>query len=165
MIKDRPRIGFTYLVETVRDGIVIDSEIVTNLIPEEGLNHIISVTLSQGVQVPTWYIGMYGNDYTPQPTDTMATLPALAGEITAYVSPTRHTLLVGAASGGAADNSDSRAEVEFTAATQVKGGFICSSPTKGANSGILISVVQLPSPKPVAAGEILRVTAGLGLIS
>lgn len=165
MIEENAKSGFTYTVEVVKDGVVVDSEVVHNIMPIEGLNHVLGVTLLGASQVTQWYVGVYENDYTPLPGDDMATFPGLAGESTAYVNATRHALTMGAASGGVSDNSAARTEIEFTATKTIRGGFIASTPTKGATAGVLLSAVKFATPKAVEAGAILRLTAGLQLTS
>ena len=67
------------------------------MVPIEGLNHMLSVTVKNGTPVPQWYIGLFEGDYSPDATVTAATLPALATECTAYSETTRVPLTTGAA--------------------------------------------------------------------
>lgn len=165
MMESKAKLGFTYLVETVRNGVVIDSEVAHNIIPFVGTNHMLDVLITSGAQVATWFIGLYENGYAPQMNDTMATFPTLAGEISTYTNPSRHEFVAGVPAGGSISNADSRAEFDFTVAKTVRGGFIASTSTKGSTAGILLSAVQFPSPRVVTTGDILRVTAGLELIA
>lgn len=157
--------GFTYTVETIKDGKVIDREVVKNLIPIEGLNHIGDVALNGATQITTWYVGLFEGAYTPTPSDVMATFPTAATECTAYTGD-RKALDLAAFSGGAADNQANRAEfVGTTDGKLVQGGFVSSSPTKGATTGVLISAVRFPSPKTLDNGTTLRVTAAFNSAS
>lgn len=130
------------------------------MVPTEGLNHMLSVTLKNGTPVPQWYVGLFKGDYTPDATVTAATLPALATECTSYSEATRVPLTLGAVSGGAASNASNLAEFTFAAAETVYGAFIASAPAKGAATGTLLSVVRFPSPRVMGAGSVLRVFAG-----
>lgn len=160
---------FEYLVEVVRpDGSVDESqtEIVENLVPTEGLNHFLNVVLKGAGQVTTWYIGLYGNNYDPQATDTMATFPGTAGEVTTqYTEATREEFVEGTVAAGAVDNSASPAEFTFTETDTVYGGFISSVSTKGSTSGTLLSAVKFATAKSMAADGVLRVTAGFTIVS
>lgn len=161
-------LGFTWHIERVRksDGAVLEREEVHNLVPVEGLNYLISTALKNGVPFANFYVGLYEGAYNPVPSDTAATFPGLATELTAYEQTTRQLLTLGAVSNGSVDNSAAKAE--FTGTTngkQAQGGFISSAPTKGASTGVLISAVKFPSPKPLDAGTILRVTAGFNAVS
>lgn len=83
------RVGFTYLVEHVRGGVVIDREVVHNLVPTEGLNYILEAALRGGAALSTWYIALFEGNYTPVAGVTAATFPAAATECTAYDQATR----------------------------------------------------------------------------
>jgi hypothetical protein len=163
---DSMKLGFTYTIEAVKDGQVIDSETVHNLIPIEGLNHILDVALKNGTAQAAFYVGLFEGAYTPIPADTMATFPGTATELTAYSETTRQVLTLGAIAAGQADNVDSKAV--FTGPTngkQAHGGFISSSPTKGSTTGVLISAVRFSSPKTFDSGTELRVTCAFSAVS
>lgn len=157
--------GFTYLVEVLKGGEVIDSETTHNVMPTEGINHMLDSTLGGASQVATWYLGLYEGNFTPSIGDTAALLPSLAVECTSYDGATRKAWVPAAAAAGVKDNSASRAEFEFTASKTVYGGFMSSAPAKGATTGALISVVRFSSTRVLDAGSILRVTAGMTLTS
>jgi hypothetical protein len=163
-MKTEAAIGFTWALELVhRDGRV-EREEVHNLIPTEGLNHMMSTVFKGGTQVPTWYIALYEGNYTPQPGLTAASFPADATECTGY-NGARPQFVAGAVSSGAVDNSSARAEFTFTEDKTVYGGVITSSSTKGSVNGVLTSAVRFSSPKVCEAGAILRVVASNSLTS
>lgn len=159
--------GFVYTVETVnkRTGEIVESSEEHNLMPLEGINHMLDVTLIGGGQVTEWYLGLYENDYTPSSADVAATFPTLAGEATAYSAAARLTLALGSADAGVTSNAASRSEFEFTETKTIQGGFIVSTPTKGSTAGVLLSAVKFSSPRVVDDEFILRVTAGLRIVS
>ena len=97
--------GFEYLIEVIKDGVVIDREVAHNVMPTEGANQIISSALAGGSQVTTWYLGLYEGNYTPTIADTAALLPGLAVECTAYTDATRKVWTPGTVAGGSASNS------------------------------------------------------------
>ena len=163
---DTGKAGFEYVIETVRDGVVIDREVVHNLIPIEGINYLINAGIKGASQLSSWFVGLYEGNYDPVPGDTAATFPAAATELTAYSEAARPALTLGAVALGAVDNQASRAE--FTGTTNGKlvyGGFVSSASAKGSGSGVLLSAVRFTSPKSLDAGTILRVTAGFSIIS
>lgn len=151
--------GTTYLVEHLRDGAVIGCEQVHNLIPTEGLNHIVDVVIRRGTQATGWYIGLFEGNYTPAATDTAGTFPTQAVECTAYAPANRPAFTYGALSGGVVDNTNSRAEFTFTGGKTIYGAFLAPAPTKGAPTAPLLSAARFVDPKVVVAGDILRVTA------
>lgn len=163
MEKLRP--GFTYTVEVLKDGEVTDREVTHNLMPVEGMDHVLSVALKGGAANASWYIGLYEGNYTPVGTEEAATFPTAATECVSYAEATRQALTLGAISNGSVDNSASVAEFNFAGATTVYGGFISSASAKAGTSGVLASVVRFGSPKAVSADSTLRVTAGFTFIS
>ena len=165
MMNENKEVHFEYLFEKVVAGEVVDSWKETNIVPTEGLNHIINTVLNGGAQVSTWYLGLYEGNYTPVAGDTMATFPGLATETTAYTASTRLAGVFSAAAGGVSDNSASKAEFEFNASKTIYGGFISSVATKSSTSGTLLSAVKFTTSKAMESGATLRVTAGLTLTS
>lgn len=158
--------GFTYTVERVcrKTGEVLDQEVVHNLMPEQGANHVLDVLLNGAVQATAWYILPFGNNYTPQATDTASTFPALAGELTNYSGATRPAFIGGSSSGGSVDNSADLALLEFDAPVSVQGCALISQPTKGGAGGILLSAAKFSSPKTADPDTVLRVLGGIQII-
>lgn len=153
--------GVLYWTESITpSGLVTLSDPTLNLVPFEGLNHMLNVTLKGATPAPAWYIGLFKGDYTPTHAITAAQLPAQATEATGYSAATRVQFVPGAVVNGSVNNSAALAEFAFTAAETVMGAFISSAPAKGATTGVLLSVVRFPSPKVQEAGSILRVFAG-----
>lgn len=130
------------------------------MVPTQGLNHMLGVVLKQEAQVPQWYVGLFEGDYTPGPSVTAATLPALAQECTAYTESTRVPLVTGAVLAGATSNATDLAEFNFASERTVRGAFIASAPTKGAATGVLLAAVRFPSPRVMSANSTLRVFVG-----
>lgn len=163
---EKAHFGFHYDIETVKDGVVIDHDRVYNLIPIQGLNYIIEASLRNGTPFPAIYVGLFEGAYTPVPGDTMAAFPGAATELTAYAESTRQVVTLAAADGGVSESSAAKAVVTgSTNGKQAQGAFISSSPTKGSTTGVLLSAVRFPSPKPLDAGTVLRITCGFSAAS
>lgn len=160
------KLGFVYEYECIgTDGKVKWRSREENLIPDVGRDYLLSAALLGGSQLSSWFIGLYENSRTNSVSDTMTTLMADAGEITAYTTSgsNRLALTPDALSGGVFSNLGNRAEFTFTSTKTVRGGFISSTSTQGSTAGLLLSLVANSSPKTVDPGEILRVTAGLSM--
>ena len=165
-MNEQMKAGFEYLVEVIdKNGVVQDAEVIKNLMPVEGITHVLNTILKGGAAVATWYVGLYEGNYTPTTPDIAATFPALATESTAYDAATRVAFVPGAIAAGNVDNSASKAEFTMTADKTIYGGFISSASAKGSTSGVLLSAVRFGSPKSIEAGGVLRVTAGFTLAS
>lgn len=165
-MKEQLKAGFAYTVEVLdRDGNVVESSVEHNIMPSEGIAHVLNAVFKSGAQASGWYIGLFKGAYTPIAGDTAATFPANATECVDYDASTRLAFTPGAVSGGGLDNAASRAEFVFTKDVTIYGGFISSASAKGGTSGTLISAVRFSSPKSLSAGGVLRVTAGVVLAS
>lgn len=158
--------GTAYLVELVApDGTVLNSEVVHNLIPTEGLNHIAGVVFKGATPAAAWYIAPYEGNYTPVAAVTAATAPAAATECTTYSEAARVLFNSGAVAGGALDNTANKAEFTFNAAKTIYGIFMTSASPKAATTGVVVSFVRFSSPKVCDVGSVLRVTAGFAIAS
>lgn len=164
--REKLHVGFKYTTELLDpSGRTISVETDHNIMPVQGMNHLLSVLLFGGTPFTSWYLGLFGNPHTPLPGDVMATFPTLAGEITAYSGAERLPFVGSAPDAGATSNLAAPAEFAFTAEDQVFGGFIAPAAAKGSGSGVLLSAVRFATPKNVEVGSILRVTAGFVLLS
>jgi hypothetical protein len=161
------RIGFKYKFECFDTlGNLKWDFTENNMIPDEGRDYILNVALLGGSQFSSWYIGLYEGAHSPATGDNMSAFPATATEITtAYSESTRVLIVPDALTNGVYVNGAAPATFTFTAAKTVRGGFISSGSVKGGTTGVLLSAVLASSPKTVAAGESLRVTAGLSLVT
>lgn len=165
-MKQNIEAGFTYTAEVFNaKGELTDREVIKNLMPDEGVSHVLSTILKGGAPVTNWYIGLFEGNYTPDSNDVAATFSALSSECTAYTSGTRLAFTPGTVSAGNVDNAAAKAEFTFNADKTVYGGSISSASAKGSTSGVLLSVVRFGSPKSIEAGGVLRVTAGFTLAS
>lgn len=162
---ERQKAGFTYTIEVERNGVVINRETVHNLMPTEGLNYLLGAAFKGAAQASNWYIAPYEGNYTPNGSETAATVAALTTECTAYDEATRVAFVSGAVSSGSIDNSASRAEFTINATKTIRGGYLISGAAKGATSGVLASIVRFASPKSLEDGDIFRVLAGNALES
>lgn len=163
---ERKKVGFTYEVTQISpSGVVIAHEKVHNLMPNEGIQHVIKL-LFQNDTAQNWFIGAYTGTYTPVAADTMATFPTSAAETADYSSATRPAFTpVLSGDGLSVTNTGSEAEFTFTANTRVTGLFVCSNSAKSSTSGILLSAALLPTAKQMEVDGILRVNAGFSFAS
>lgn len=149
-----------WLEKTSPAGVITREGPYHNLVPYEGLNHLLNVALKGLTPVTSWFVGIYEGDYTPDTSVTAATLGGLATECTAYSESTRRPFVPGTVASGSVDNAASLAEFTFNAGKTVHGSFLTSASAKGATSGVLLSVVRFPSPQVMASGSKLSILAG-----
>jgi len=165
-VKSNGEIGFEYLIESFdAQGNLLSEEIVHNIMPIQGCNHMLAVTAGLAAQAPGWWLGLYSGNYTPIASDTAASFPAAATEFTGYEGSTRKPFVSSQPVSGSMDNGASKAEFIFTEDATVHGGFLVSASGKGATTGLLWSAVKFASTRSPGAGGLLRVTAGIVLVS
>lgn len=152
------RVGGRYILEHVRNGEVIDREDITNLVVNEGLNHLLDVTFHSGTQVGTWYLGLFEGNYTPAAAATAANIASAATECTAYDEATRQEYKEAAASSQSITNAADKATFTMNATKTIYGAFLVSNSTKGSTSGILFSAGRFNAPKQVVDDDQLLLT-------
>jgi hypothetical protein len=159
------QVGGVFTIEHYRHGELIDVEECHNLIVDEGLNHILDVTLHGSTQVGTWYVGLFEGNYTPVAGLTAATVTASATECTAYDESTRVAYNEAAASSKVTTNSANKATFTFNATKTIYGAFLASASAKSATTGTLLAAARFGSSKAVADDDQLLVTYALSAAS
>lgn len=125
-----------------------------NLIPDQGLAYLLSVGLNNGTKLATWYLSLYGANYTPVAGLTAASYPATASEITSgtegYTEANR-PVWTPVASGTLIDNLASKAAFTIATASSLvlQGAALTSEAAKGAVSGTLISATKFAAARTV----------------
>lgn len=151
-------VGGVFHVEHMRGGELIDATDDSNLVVNEGLNHLLDVVFHAGTPVGTWFLGLFEGNYTPIATLTAATLPAASTESVAYTESTRQEYNEGAASGQSTTNAANKATFTINATKNIYGAFLVSNSTKGGTSGVLFSAARFAAPKSVAVDDQLLLT-------
>lgn len=148
-----------------RGGDLIGHDMSANIIPTEGLSHILSVLVAAGTQVTTWYTALFEANVTPAATLTAATFTATTTECIAYDETTRVAYVEGAVSAGAVDNSASRAVFTMNATKTIYGGALLSASAKSATSGTLLAAAKFSASRAVVAADELAVKYSLSATS
>lgn len=119
-----------------------------NLVPTEGLNHILMVALSNTAKLNNFYLALYSGNYTPTDALTAANFAATATEIVSgtegYSDTTRRAWTPTISAAGVMDNYSAKATFNIATATQVtiRGAALLSDSVKGSTSGVLISAAK-----------------------
>lgn len=154
-----------YTLEHVRDGKVIHTEQVKNLMPTQGLNYVLDTALRNQSPATAFYMGLFSGNYTPVATLTAATVTASATEFVGYTSATRPAVSYAAAAGGVLTNTASVSSFTMNASGTIYGGFISSDSAKSGTAGVLASAVRFSASRSVVSGDILNVTHSITLTS
>lgn len=147
-----------FVIEHRRDGKVIHTQEVGNLVVDEGLTHVLDLTFNSGAQITAWYVGIFETNYTPAADDTAANVSARAVESTAYTELNRVTLQTAAAASNAVTNSANRAIFTMNATKTIYGCFAVSNSGKNSTLGTLLANVQFTQARSVISGDELLVT-------
>jgi hypothetical protein len=146
-----------YKVECIRDGQVIWTEEIDNLVVNVGLDDSLDKHLKGSAYTAAWYVGLTGADPTFAAGDTMASHAGWT-EITAYTAANRLGWVGGTVSGQSVSNSANKAEFTINGTVTVGGAFMVSENTKGGTSGVLYGGGAFSQNRNLIADDILRVT-------
>jgi hypothetical protein len=156
--------GLVYKIELINHGVVTESSIEHNILPQQSVDHIASLIRGGGATpISGWYLGLFENNYVADSSVTAADLQATVGESTAYTQTARLPWTNAYDGVGFIGNASSTAEFAMNASKTIYGAFIVSNATKGGTAGILLSLARFSTAKVVENGTVLRITAGLSL--
>lgn len=156
-------VGGVFDTEHRRVGDMLARDISPNIIPTEGLNHILDVLAHAATQITTWYVALFEGNVTPGATLTGPTFDSVLTECTAYDETTRVAFDEAAAASGVIDNSANRAVFTINATKTVYGGGLLSSSTKqDATAGVIcLAASRFSASRPVVSGDELAVKYSL----
>lgn len=154
-------------LEHRRQGDLIGREIGPNVIPTEGLNHILDAIAHGSTQVNPWYVALFKGNVTPGATLTGATFNSVCTESDAYDETTRVEFNEAAASGGIMSNAANRAVFTMNASETIYGGGLLSSSTKkDTTPGVIcLAAARFSSSRAVVDDDELAVKYTLTLTS
>ena len=130
-----------------------------NLIPVEGLAHILNVALGATSKPAGYYLALYGANVTPASNWTAAGFAATASEITSmtegYTAANRPTWTPGVATAGSIDNMASPASLTIATASTVNvhGAALLTSNVRGGTGGVLVSASKFAAMRTFQNGD------------
>lgn len=135
-----------------------------NLIPTEGLEHFLDVTLGGGSQLSNWYVALFEGNVTPAATWTAANFTSNSTENTSetegYSGTNRGTWTPDAVASGKISNAGTPIQFTFavTSPLVIYGAALLSAQARGATTGKLASAIRFASSRTLNNGDILQVT-------
>lgn len=154
--------GFLWEVTiTAPDGTLVSKSRDFNRIPSAGLAFLVRAPFGDVSPIATFYQGLYLGDYIPSDSTSAADIPSNMQEFVDYSETERplwDRLYTAPAS---MDNVTSKAVFTATQSRLIRGGFLVSEPTKGGNSGLVLSCVRFATAKQVDVGQRVEVIAGI----
>lgn len=156
-------LGFRHELEIIdkATGLVVDREVKFNRIPQAGIDFLIQSPFGLSAPISSFYCGLYRNNYVPTAGTSAADIPSVMGELLDYSEASRPLWDRAYNAAGTLDNVNSKALFTPTADRSVHGAFIVASPTKGGNTGLLISVVRFSTAKALSSGLEVKLVSGL----
>ena len=140
-----------------------------NLLPTEGLNHLLDVGLSGGAQDTSWHLTLYKTNIAPAAGWTAANFHATAAEInttTEVDEANRPAWSDGGVASGQVDNYASKADFTVAVASiSVWGAALLSTNTFQGTSGVLMSATKFSAVQTLAEDSVLSVGYRVALTS
>lgn len=130
-----------------------------NLIPTEGLAHILNVALGAAPKPASYHLALFSGSAAPAPNWTAASFAAVANEIVSmtegYSGATRPAWTTVNTATGSIDNMVNVATVTIATASQlnVTGAAVLTSSAKGGTTGALISASKYAAPRIFQNGD------------
>jgi hypothetical protein len=132
-----------------------------NILPDEGLNHMLGVTLKGVTPITSWYAMLHSGTGTPTAALTAANYDATLSEITSaaegYSEATRVLWVGDAVDTVNTEVVNAAAPCTFTIASAtslgINGAGLVSVSTKGSTSGILISAGKFSATRTFVAAD------------
>lgn len=159
-------LGFRHELQVfdIATGELVDSEIQYNRIPQAGIDFLIQTPFGDVAPIPQFYCGLFTKNFLAQAETSAADIPSVMGEFVDYAEATRPLWNRAYDGAGTLDNLGSKAVFTPTKDASVYGSFIVSNQVKGANTGLLLSVVRFSTIKPLSAGLEAKLICGLTYI-
>lgn len=130
-----------------------------NLIPTEGLAHILNVALGTTPKPASYHLALFSAAAQPQASWTAASFASTASEIVSmtegYSAATRPTWTPANTSTGSIDNMAAVAKVTMKTASSltVQGAAMLTTSAKGGTTGALISASKYAAPRVFQDGD------------
>lgn len=140
-----------------------------NLIPDEGLLHMLNVVFGAVAKVPSWYLALFSGQINPASNWTAANFAATANEITSgtegYSNATRPVFTAAPAAANQITNFAAKATFNIVCTTSVlvEGAALLSSSGKGSTSGVLASASRYNRVRELYDGDTYTLGYGVSL--
>lgn len=141
-------------------GELVHSEVKHNRIPQAGLDFLAQAPFGDVAPITNFYCGLFKNNFLATAGTTAADIPSVMGEFLDYSEPNR-PLWDRQYNDGTYDNLGSKAVFTPTKEATVYGSFIVSNQTKGANTGLLLSVVRFSTAKQLSPELEAKLVCGI----
>lgn len=151
------KLNTLYTIECVRDGRVVWTEVVHNLVVDEGLNDSLDKHLKGSSYTAAWYCGLTNTTPTFAAANTMSSHAGWAENVS-YSEGVRQTITFGTVSAKSVSNTASKAVFTINGSTTIGGAFMVTNSTKSGSTGTLYGGAAFSADRTVISGDVLNVT-------
>ena len=140
-----------------------------NLIPTEGLAHILNVAMGSTAKPAGYFLALFSGAAAPAANWTAASFAAAASEIVSltegYTNATRPAWTPVNTSTGSIDNMASVASVTIATSSQlnVTGAAMLTNSTRGGTTGVLVSATKYAAARVFQSGDTYEIGYRLSL--
>lgn len=140
-----------------------------NIVPTEGIAHILNVALGPKAKPTNYYLALFGGSAAPTATWTASNFASVASEIVSqtegYNNANRPTWTPVETATNSIDNMVTAAQVTIvTSGTlTVTGAALLTTAAKGSTTGVLISATKFPTARTFQNGDIYEIGYRLSL--
>jgi hypothetical protein len=154
-------VGGGFFHEVRRGGDLIDQGMWDhNLVVNEGLNHLLNVTLNNQTQTATWYVGLYKTAVAPAAGWTAATIHSNATKADEFDETTLPEYVEAASTAQSITNSAAKATFTMNATVTINGAYLKSNNVKLVTdtTGILFAASQFTTGRDLVDNDELLIT-------
>ncbi|HAR06003.1 MAG TPA: hypothetical protein DCR72_10590 [Pseudomonas sp.] len=140
-----------------------------NLLPDEGLLHMLNVVFGATAKVPAWYLALFSGQINPAANWSASNFAATANEIVSategYSNATRPGFATAPAAANQITNLAAKATFNIVCTTtlSVEGAALLSNSGKGSTSGVLASASRYNQPRLLYNGDTYDLGYGVTL--
>lgn len=142
-----------------------------NLLPEEGLHHMLNVAFGATAKIANWYLALFAGQINPTDGWTAASFATTASEIVSategYSNATRPAFTGSPAAAKQITNLAAKATFNIVCTTSlvVEGAALLSSSGKGSTGGVLASASRFNQARTLYNGDVYELGYGVSLTS
>lgn len=143
-----------------RNGDLLGAREEHNLVVNEGLNHLLNVTLNNQTQTATWYVGLYKTAVAPAAGWTAATIHSNATKADEFDETTLPEYVEAASTAQSITNSAAKATFTMNATVTINGAYLKSNNVKLVTdtTGILFAASQFTTGRDLVDNDELLIT-------
>jgi hypothetical protein len=154
----KANVGGVFTFEHYRDGKKIDEWTTKNIMTNEGLDYLLDASVANAAQISTWYVAPFKGNYTPDGSETGATVATDATEATEYTLGTRPAYVPGTVASQSVDNSASKASFTINATVTIYGAFLTGDSAKSGTGSKCLCISRFPGQRDLLNTDELLVT-------